>query len=119
MARQLQVADDLRIQQRYRVGGDRIAKTRMKFLGDRRAAHHVARLEYGDFEPRRREIRGAHQPIVAAADDDGVTQLRAAHDDFLPLRQPALGARSWRLSGMSSRMRRAKLRNATSPVPNG
>ncbi len=91
----------------------------MKFLGDRRAAHHAARLEHGDFEARRREIRGADQPVVTPADDDGVTRLRAAHGDFLPVRQPAPGARFSRLSGMSSRMRRAKLRNATSLLPSG
>ena len=91
----------------------------MKFLGDRRAAHHAASFEHGDFEARRGEIRGAHQPVMTPADDDGVAQLRAAHGDFLPVRQPGLGARSRRLSGMSSRIRRAKLRKATSLLPSG
>ena len=51
MTRQLQIADDLRIEQRHRVGGDRVAEAGMKFLGDGRAAHDCAPLETVTFSP--------------------------------------------------------------------
>ena len=40
MAVQVKIADDLRIEQRHRVGRDRIAEPGMKFLGHRGAADH-------------------------------------------------------------------------------
>src|SRR4029077_13480942 len=72
VARELEVADDLGIEERDRVGGDRVAKSRVKLCGDRRAADDSAPLEHDHLEPRRREIRGAYEAVVTAADDQGV-----------------------------------------------
>jgi hypothetical protein len=45
MAMQIEIADDLRVQERDRVGGDGIAEAGVKFLGRRRAADDRAALE--------------------------------------------------------------------------
>ena len=52
----------------------------MEFLGDRGAADHAAALEHAHAEARRREIGGADEAVVAAADDDGVEAARHARD---------------------------------------
>ena len=70
----LEVADDCRVQKRHGVGGDGIAKPRMKFFGYRSAADDVAPFEYRDFEPRRGQIRGADQSVVASADNHRVAR---------------------------------------------
>ncbi len=115
MTRQVQIPNDLRIEQRHRVGRHGIAKARMKLLGNGGTADDGAPLEDGNLEPRGRKIGGADQPIVAAADNDGV-----AHRFQPPaVRQPGGGAVCRRLSGMSSRNRRAKLRSETSLCPRG
>src|ERR1700681_3478726 len=75
MLGQLQLADDLRIKQRDRVGRHRIAESRMKFLGDRRAADHRTSLEQRDLESGRGQVRGADQAVMAAADDQGIAML--------------------------------------------
>ena len=72
MARQIELADDLRPQQRDDVRADRELEARKHFFGDRRAAEHVPPLEHEDLPPRAREIRGVDQAVVAAADDDDV-----------------------------------------------
>jgi hypothetical protein len=44
----------------------------MELLGDRGAAYDAALLEHRDLEPPGREIRGADETVVAAADDQRV-----------------------------------------------
>ena len=70
--RQVEVADDLRAEERDDVGADRVLEARIDLLGDRRAAEHVAPLEHEHLAPRAREIRRVHQAVVAAADDDDI-----------------------------------------------
>ena len=77
--RQVEIADDLRVEQGYRVSRDRIAKARIKLLGHRCAADHVPALEHRDRKPRRREVVRAHEPVVAAADDHGIALLKVSH----------------------------------------
>ena len=72
VARQIELADDLGSQQRDDVGADRELESGKHFLGDGRAAEHVAPLEHDDLAARAREIRRARQPVVPAADDDRV-----------------------------------------------
>ncbi len=67
-----QIGDDFRIEQRDRVGGDRIAKSRMKFFRDRRAADDAAPLQHHDLAPGHRQIGGADEAVVPAPDDDRV-----------------------------------------------
>ncbi len=67
-----EIADDRRVQQRDRVGGDRIAEAGVKFLGDRRAADLRAAFEHRDFEAGHGEIGGGDEAVVTAADDDDV-----------------------------------------------
>src|SRR5208283_4578186 len=74
MAVQVKFTDDLRIEQRHRVGRDRIAKSGMKFLGHCGAADHAAPLEHRHLEARRRQVRRAHQAVVTGADDHGIAQ---------------------------------------------
>ena len=50
----------------------------MKLLGDRGAAQHGAALEHADGKTRGREIGGAGEAVVPAADDDGVEACGAA-----------------------------------------
>ena len=69
-----QVADDLRVEQADRVARGGVAEPRMEFLGDRRAAEHAAALGDAHRHSGRREIRGAGEAVVAAADDDGVVR---------------------------------------------
>jgi hypothetical protein len=73
--RQVEIADDFRIEQRYRVSRDRIAKPRIKVLGHRCAADHMAALEHRDRQPRGCEVVRAHEPVVPAADDHGITSV--------------------------------------------
>ncbi len=75
MGGQFEIGDDLGIEQRDRVGRDRIAEARMEFLGHRRPADDTARLEHGDTEPGLGQIGGTDQPVMTASDDDDV-----AHD---------------------------------------
>jgi len=68
VAVQFQIGDHLGIEQRHRVGGDGIAEAGMKFLGDRGAADRVVLFKDRNLVPGRRQIPGADQPVVAAAD---------------------------------------------------
>jgi hypothetical protein len=78
VTRQVEVADDLGAQQRDDVGADRVLEARVDLLGDRGAAQHVPALEDEDLPARAREIRGAHEAVVAAADDDDVVGMTHA-----------------------------------------
>ena len=72
VSRQIEVADDLRPQQRHDVRADRELEAGKDFFGDGGAAEHVAPLEHEDLPARAREVGGGGQPVVASADDDGV-----------------------------------------------
>ena len=75
MPRQLELADDLRAEQRHDVREDRESEAREDLLGDRRAAEDVALFEDQGLHPGPGEIRGADEAVVAAADDDRVVAL--------------------------------------------
>ncbi len=51
----------------------------MEFLGDRRAADHAAALEYRHRQAAGGEIARANQPVMTAADDDGVVAASGRH----------------------------------------
>ncbi len=68
----MQIANHRRVEQADRIARRRIAKARMKLLGDRGAAEYRTAFQYTHFLPARREVAGAHQTVVSAADDDGV-----------------------------------------------
>ncbi len=74
VARQVEVADDFRVEQRDGIGGHRIAEAGVELLGHGGAADDRSPLEHRDFEARRREIGGAHQAVVAAADDHRIAR---------------------------------------------
>src|SRR5208282_3525890 len=78
MARKTEVADDFRIEERDRVGGDGIAEAGVEFLGDRCAADLSAALEHDDFEPRGSEIGRGDKAIVTPANDDDVAHRYVA-----------------------------------------
>src|SRR3954464_6248430 len=70
--RQVQLANDFRTKQRDDGRTDRVLEAGMKLLGDGRAADQVAPFEDQDFAPRPREIRGVHETVMPAANDDDV-----------------------------------------------
>ncbi len=72
VAMKIEVADDLRVQERDGVGGDGIAEAGMEFLGDRRAADLRPALEHRDLEAGHGEIGRGDKAVVTAADDDDV-----------------------------------------------
>ena len=66
---ELHVGDDPRVQQADGVARHRVAEAGMELLRDRRPADHRAALEDAHPESGPREVEGAHQPVVSAADD--------------------------------------------------
>ena len=72
VSREIEVADDLRIEERHRIGGDRISKAGMEFFRRRRAADDRAPLQNGDLQACSGEIGGRGEPVVASANDDDV-----------------------------------------------
>ena len=72
VSRQVELADDLRPQQRHDVGADRVLEAGEDLLGDRGAAEHVPALDHEHLAARPRQIRGVDQPVVAPADHDHV-----------------------------------------------
>jgi len=79
-----QIGDDPRVEQADRVAGDRIAEARVELLGHRRAADDMAALQHGNRQTGPRQIAGACQAIVTAADDDGVAAALSVHDALAP-----------------------------------
>src|SRR5258706_14892420 len=77
VARELELADDLRAQQAHHVREDGEAKAGEHFLAHRGAAHALATLEDQHLAAGSREIRRTGEPVVAAADDDDVVGLHA------------------------------------------
>src|ERR1700730_462569 len=69
---QLEIANDLRIEKRYRVRGDGIAKTRMEFLGDRGATDNATPLQNRYLESARSKIGGADEAVMPATDDQRI-----------------------------------------------
>ncbi len=72
MPRQVELADDLRPQQRDHVRADRELEAREYLFRDRGAADHVPPLEHQHLAPRPRQVGGVDEPVVPAADDDHV-----------------------------------------------
>jgi hypothetical protein len=72
VAGELEVGDDAGVQQADHVGAARHAVARPQLLGDAGAAEDVAALEHAHAPAREGEVRGGGQPVVSAADDDGV-----------------------------------------------
>ncbi len=70
MIAQFQVGNDLRVQQADGVGRDRIAESRMEFLGHRGAAHDFSAIDNLHPQPRHRQIGRAGEAVMSRADDD-------------------------------------------------
>ena len=72
--RERELIDDLPRQQAHevRVARDTRVDPVERALGDRGAAQRTPALEHQAFAPGFRQVRGGRQPVVAAADDDGV-----------------------------------------------
>ena len=75
---QSHVANDLGIEQADRVAGGGIAEAGMELLRHCRAADDGPPLQDAHLVPRPRQVKGADQPIMPAADDDGVIALAHA-----------------------------------------
>ena len=72
VARKIEVANDLRPQQRDHVRAHRELESGKDFFGDGCAAEHMAALQHQNFLPGLRQVGGVDQAVVAAADDDHV-----------------------------------------------
>src|SRR5207237_4553464 len=70
--RELQVVDDVRPQERQRVGKGREPEARMEFLGDGRAADERPALQDERAKTTLREVGAVREAVVSATDDDGV-----------------------------------------------
>ena len=71
MPRQIEFANDFRPEQGNDVGADGELEAGKDFFGHRGAAEHVPPLEHQHLA-RARQVRGVHQAVVSAADDDDV-----------------------------------------------
>ena len=72
MARQIQLADDLRTQQAHDIRANRVLETRIDFLGNRGTANQVTPLQYQHTFPRAGEVGGVDQTVVTSAYDNRV-----------------------------------------------
>ena len=72
VSRQIELANDLRPQQRHHIGADRVLEAGEDLFRHCRAAEHVAPLDDEHLAARPRQIRSIDQPVVAAADHDHV-----------------------------------------------
>ena len=88
MPGQLQLAHDLRPQQRDDVRGDAEPEAGDDLLGDRGAAQHVSALEHDHPHAGARQVGGGHQAVVATADHDRVVVLGHGRA-MLAVRHPA------------------------------
>ena len=75
--RQLELADDLRPEQRDHVRRHAESKAGENLLRYRGSAEHMAPFEHDDLEARARQIGGGDQAIVPAADHHGVVDTAA------------------------------------------
>ena len=76
VAREIEIANNFRAQQRDDIRKNGKLKTGDDFFGDGCAAEHVAAFEDEDFFPRAGEIGRVHKAVVAAADHDCVVSFR-------------------------------------------
>ncbi len=72
VAREIEVADNFRSQQRHNVGTNRELEAGENFLGAGRATENVAALEHQNFLSSARQVGGIDQAVVAATDYDYV-----------------------------------------------
>ena len=73
--RELEVADDLGPQERHDVREHAEAEAREELLGDSGASEDGPLFEHERLQAGAREVRRAHETVVAAADDDRVVAL--------------------------------------------
>ena len=83
VARQLQVAEDLRSQQAANVRAVRVDPPFLNLTADRCTADPRVTLEHQHLEPGAREVGGVRQAVVAGADDDCIVGRHAA-GAFIP-----------------------------------
>ena len=88
MTRQLHVGDHLGIEQADRIAGDGVAEARVELLGDRRAADDAAPLQHPHLVAGPRQIEGADEAVVAAADDEGVVRPTVSRSDATRANSP-------------------------------
>jgi hypothetical protein len=74
--RELELADDLRTEQRDDVREDAEAVPGHDLLGDRGTTQHVPALEDDDLLAGLRQVRRRYEAVVASADHDRVVALR-------------------------------------------
>ena len=89
VAGKVEIANDLRPQQRDHVRAHRELEAGKNFFGEGRAAQHVAAFEHENFLAGARQISGVDEAVVASADHDhivfrvvykpAITPLDAAH----------------------------------------
>ena len=72
VAGKIEIANDLRAQQRDYIGADRELESGKNFFGDGGAAEHVTTLQHQNFFPGARQIGGGGEAVVASSDDDCV-----------------------------------------------
>ena len=72
MAGQIEIANDLRPQQRDYIGAHRELESGKDFFGDGGAAEHVTALEHQNFFAGARQVSGVGEAVMASADDDCV-----------------------------------------------
>ena len=76
MPGQLQLANNVRTKKAYDVGTDRELKARIQLFGNGCTAEHVSPLQHKDLSTRLGQVGSAYQPVVSAADDDGIVGSR-------------------------------------------
>ena len=72
VAREVEVADDFRPQQRHHVGADGELEAGKDFFGAGGAAENVAAFEHQNFLSGTRQVGGVDEAVVASADYDYV-----------------------------------------------
>ena len=85
MAGQIEVANDLRAQQRDYVGAHRELESGKDFFGDGGAAEHVTTLQHQNFLTGAGQVGGRGEAVVASSDDDCVVFRVAVGQPFQPL----------------------------------
>ena len=72
VAREVQIANDFRSQQRNHVRTDRELEARKNFFGHRRSAEHMAPLQHQNFLAGTSQISRIGESVMAYADHDHV-----------------------------------------------